>query len=102
MKIYKFYSVRNLAETWRDPDEIVYSDEAYFSSFEKMEKYVLEFLKNRYQKQKDIPTNIKLNETGRWHYDVFGSWAPTYYVEEIETDKMNCIDHIDVTIEVKE
>lgn len=87
MKIYKFYSVRNLAETWRDNDELEYSNETYFTSFENMEKYVLGFLKHHWGKFQEIPEDIELNETGRWHYSVFGSWMPTYCVEEIETDR---------------
>ena len=87
MKIYKFYSVINLAETWRDEDHLKYSDEAYFTSFESMEKYVLEFLKYKWSNSQEIPKRVELNESGKWHYDIFGSWMPTYYVEEIKIDQ---------------
>lgn len=87
MKIYKFYSVRNLAETWRDEDNLEYSDMAYFTSFETMENYVLEFLKYRYGKSQKLPNSIELNKTGKWQFDIFGSWMPSYFVEVIETDK---------------
>lgn len=83
MQIYKFYSVRNLAETWRDPDEIVYEDEYYTSSIMEMERYALNFLKENYPYY-DLPKSIELNDKGEWHFDIFGSWLPTYYIKEIE------------------
>ncbi len=82
MQIYKFYSVRNLAETWRDPDEIVYGDEFYSTSMLAMEQYVLKFLKDRYSNL-ERPKEIELDNEGKWHFDIFGSWMPTYYIEEI-------------------
>lgn len=83
MKIYKFYSIRNLAETWRDPDKIVYGDEYYTSSIMEIERYALNFLKENYPYY-DLPKNIELNDKGEWNFDIFGSWMPTYYIKEIE------------------
>lgn len=82
MKIYKFYSVRNLADTWRDPDEIVYGDEFYSTSMQAMERYVLKFLKDRYSNL-ELPKEIELDNKGKWYFDILGSWMPTYCIEEI-------------------
>lgn len=83
MKIYKFYSVRNLAETWRDSDDLVYGDEFYSTSKQAMEQYVLKFLKDNYPNLV-LPKEIELDNKGNWCFDIFGSWMPTYYIEEIE------------------
>lgn len=83
MEIYKFYSIRNLAETWRDPDELVYGDEFYSTSKHTMEQYVLKFLKDNYPNL-ELPKEIELDTEDKWHFDIFGSWMPTYYIEKIE------------------
>jgi len=83
MKIYKFYSVRNLAENWRDPDEIVYGDEFYSKSMQVMERHVLKLLKDSYP-DLELPKEIKLDKKGKWSFGIIGSWMPTYYVKEIK------------------
>lgn len=83
MKIYKFYSIRNLADSWRDPDEIVYKDEFYSTSMEKMKRHVLKFLKKSYSNL-ELPKEIELDNKGKWSFDIFGSYMPTYYIEEIK------------------
>lgn len=83
MKVYKFYSIRNLADSWRDSEEIVYKDEFYSTSIKEMKRHVLKFLKKRYSSL-DLPKEIELDNKGKWHFDIFGSYMPTYYIEEIE------------------
>lgn len=85
--MYKFFAQRNLAETWRDPDQIEISEEKYFSSFENLCKYVIPYLNNKITEDTEKITEIKLDKNNKWHYSIFGSWMPTYYIEKITLDE---------------
>lgn len=84
MQGYKFYGVRNMAETWRDPDELVYSDEHIFTDFDKVSNYAIDFINSKISDDKEKIRKIELDAKGSWHYSFFGSWAPTYYIKTVE------------------
>lgn len=84
MQGYKFYGKVNLAETWRDPDEIKYFAEQIFTDFDKVSNYAINFINSKISDDKEKIRKIELDAKGSWHYSFMGSWAPTYYIETVE------------------
>lgn len=84
MRGYKFYGEVNLAETWRDPDEIKHFAEQIFTDFDKVSKYAIDFINSKISDDKEKINEIVLDDNGSWQYSFMGSWAPTYYIETIE------------------
>jgi hypothetical protein len=106
--MYKFYSKRNMAETWRDSDDIRIDDEHYFETFEGARKFILKFLEDKwnfivsekfnfrddFRKKHRLETAERLKEVefslrveqDKWHLQEMGSWAPCYYLKKVEVE----------------
>ena len=106
--MYKFYSKRNMAETWRDPDDIRIDDEHYFQTFEGARDFILKFLEDKwnfvvsekfnfpdeYREKHKAQTAERLKnvadslhaEQDNWLLQEMGSWAPCYYLKKVEEE----------------
>lgn len=103
MEVFKFYSGVNYAENARDKDNIVLEDIAYFSTLEKAENFIIDYLrknlnwvvdncnfteeyKKEYKNKTEeiLPKKIILDNKNKWYFYENGSWAKTYCLEKIE------------------
>ena len=80
MKIYHIYTQRNLADTMRDPDDIVTEQLSYCQSLDQAFKVAKDYIKNRF-----FHKNTKLTKSGTGYVaSDFCSYGATLYIKEIE------------------
>jgi hypothetical protein len=102
--LYRFYSEQNLAETWRDADDIHTEEIAYFTTRKKAKEFVIDFLRKElnyvvdncgfdeeYRRKQHKETEetlsklkIKFNENNEWWWTSGGSWAVYYCLKKVE------------------
>lgn len=93
MKVYSVFCLVNLAETWRDADDITRTDLGVFKKLKDAKKAVFNrvnevAIKLKYETQKVDWTKCKdKNYPNSIYFEDTGSWAPTYIIQTIDIKK---------------
>jgi len=77
---YRIYTQRNLADTWRDPDNIVTEDLCYKQSEDDAKSVAMDYIKNNFFHR---DTQLRERTGGGFIATDFSSYGATIIVEPI-------------------
>lgn len=88
--MYRYIEERNYADTSRDPDIIIRSNEKFFKTLKEAKDYAKKKFARFFE-----PTiifkykgNFKYNKnTKEWYFCFFGTWTPVIYIKRINYEK---------------